>query len=1060
MLELIFQGLIEWIYGLVLEAWEYFVVVFMDILNLDFTYLEDHMDVLPVIRHTILAIGWALLIGNLVFQATKSMMTGLGFEGEDPKLLFTRSFVFAFLLVASPQICDIGLELTSRIITLLEIPDAVDVTLVGDDAFGASDAAWLLVIIVNIVLMFKVFRMLLEIVEQYLVLAFLTICAPMAFGMGGSRNTSDIFTGWCRMFGSMCFVIMSNMLFFKLLLSLLSSVPTGTDILLWIALVFGLVRVARKVDAIITRIGLNPAITGDGLGGRTLPGMLAYTVFRSMASNIIKAAGKSAGSSARGSSSGGSSSKNANGGKPKFSGSTGGAAGGTTSSGKSGTDKNHTSSQSRSSDSTKSGTQQNTATNTASQSNTQSSGGSSWNPAGSPVPVSPDDKEAAAMEGSMPGTGNVNPQAQPTGAKEKSTDRKTSVPPGATRGPSHVNGKTTTGQKTGSSSVKNSTASTSTNSSRNTSARPSQSQFGATAASPSASKPPEVKGGESIRPGRTGTDGTLGGQTKTGSLKSPQPGLVGNSTRSGVHVDTGKPATSRSDPAGTGEQSRPATGNGKLPHPGMAGKDADRGKRAEGGSMTQPNTAGAPAAAQVQRATGKATVPQPGLAEKGKPIRTFSGKNGKLQTGTAGTASGGSDTRKTSVKPTMSQLNTAPDGLGTAPKGTMPQPGLADMGTVRPGSERSGMAAFGAAGTAEGGESRKLSAKAPAVRPGMAGIGGTKPAEASQKGNGTRPGSAGSGMNPVPAGASGENGTAPIGKAGTAGGVSEHTAHIGVQAAQNAAAGPGAQQATRYSNAQRVSQNQTVQNAVNTGQQNAVTLEGAKQVPAAGAGKVPPTAAPGANASGSGKDNRFTQRPATVHAPIGGEKSPAGTAGTAWETQVTPEAREATRMGGAGTGITPPAAVSAPGTAQQETRVTHQTAAAVPGTQRPGEPSASRPKAADSGKRGAPSTASTPQKPHASRSISGEAGKRITQASGSVRQESRPPTRSTAAAGAAPSGKHPGIAGIAPPAARVSHANQGETRPPRPEEPAAEETAATVNTESAMEQTEVTDDGE
>ena len=476
--------------------------------------------------------------------------------------------------------------------------------------------------------------------------------------------------------------------------------------------------------------------------------------------------------------------------------------------------------------------------------------------------------------------------------------------------------------------------------------------------------------------------------------------------------------------------------------------------------MTQPNTAGASTTAQVQRATGKATAPEPGLAERGKPIRTSSEKNGKPQTGTAGTASGGSDTRKTSVKPAMSQLNTAPDGLGTAPKGTMPQPGLADTGTVRPGSERTGMAASGTAWTAAGGESRKASVKAPAVRPGMAGIGGTKPAEVSQKGNNARPGSAGSGMNPVRADTSGESGTAPIGMTGIAGGVSEHTAHIGGLAAQNAAAGPGAQQATRYSNAQRVSQNQTMQNSVQTGQQNAVTLEGAKQVQAAGAGKVPPNAAPGANASGGGTDNRFTQRPATVHAPMGGEKAPAGTAGTAWETQVTPEAREASRMGGAGTGITPPAAVSAPGTAQRETRVTHQTAPVVPGTQRPGEPSASRPKAADSGKRGAPSTASTPQKPHTSRTVSGEAGKRITQASGSVRQESRPSARPEAAAGAAPSGKHPGIAGIAPPAARVSHANQGETRPPRPEEPAAEEAAETVNTESAMEQAEVKDDGE
>ena len=300
MLELIFQGLIEWLYGLLLEAWEYFFSVFMDVLSVDFEYLKTYIPVIPEIMKVLMAVGWALLLGNLVFQATKSMVTGLGFEGEDPKTLFLRTFVFAFLLAASPQICEIGLNITARIIELLDMTSAAEVELVTEDTFGAMGASWLLVIIVNVILMFKVLRMLLEIVEQYLVLAFLTICAPMAFGMGGSKNTADIFTGWCRMFGSMCFVIMSNMLFFKLLLSLLSTVPEGMGILLWIAMVFGVVKVARKVDAIITRIGLNPAITGDGLGGRSLPGMLAYTVIRSMAGRVVKAAGKSAGSSGNG----------------------------------------------------------------------------------------------------------------------------------------------------------------------------------------------------------------------------------------------------------------------------------------------------------------------------------------------------------------------------------------------------------------------------------------------------------------------------------------------------------------------------------------------------------------------------------------------------------------------------------------------------------------------------------------------------------------------------------------------------------------------------------------
>ena len=53
------------------------------------------MPIITTIRQIMLGVGWALLLGNLVFQATRSMMAGGGFEADDPKLLFTRTFVFS-----------------------------------------------------------------------------------------------------------------------------------------------------------------------------------------------------------------------------------------------------------------------------------------------------------------------------------------------------------------------------------------------------------------------------------------------------------------------------------------------------------------------------------------------------------------------------------------------------------------------------------------------------------------------------------------------------------------------------------------------------------------------------------------------------------------------------------------------------------------------------------------------------------------------------------------------------------------------------------------------------
>lgn len=288
-LEWIFKGYVQWVYGLCLEIVEYIANSLLDIFQMDLRYFQQVAPVTDDILKIVIAVGWALLLGNLVFQAMKSMATGLGFQGEDPKMLFTRTFVFAFLLLASQQICELGLSISARVIELLQIPSSVTITIPDESNFDLG-ASWLLIIIIGLIVMWQFVRLCFEVAERYVVTAVLVLLSPLAFAMGGSKNTEDIFKGWCRMFGSMCLMMVMNVIFLKMLISALGYVPTGVAILPWTLLIVGIARVARKIDSIITRIGLNPAITGDGLG-RGLPGMVTYAVVKGISSSIAKAAG-------------------------------------------------------------------------------------------------------------------------------------------------------------------------------------------------------------------------------------------------------------------------------------------------------------------------------------------------------------------------------------------------------------------------------------------------------------------------------------------------------------------------------------------------------------------------------------------------------------------------------------------------------------------------------------------------------------------------------------------------------------------------------------------------
>ncbi|MDR1574248.1 MAG: hypothetical protein LBS24_08055 [Clostridiales Family XIII bacterium] len=300
-LEGVFKGFIQWLYALLLEMAEYAADGLLDVFGMDLAYFESTVPVTGDILGVITASGWALLLGNLVFQAAKGMMSGLGFDAEDPKELFARTFVFAFLLLASRQICDTGLGISRTVIAMLRMPSGMSgvfAALPAEDAFSIG-ASWLLAIIVGIVLVWQLVRLFFEIGERYFLVGFLTVTAPLAFAMGGSRSTADIFKGWARMYASMCLMMVMNVIFVKMLLSAMGAVPTGAAVLPWMIFVVAIARAARKIDGVIARIGLNPAITGEGLG-RTFPGMLSYMVMRSAISNISRSAAGKSGRSAGG----------------------------------------------------------------------------------------------------------------------------------------------------------------------------------------------------------------------------------------------------------------------------------------------------------------------------------------------------------------------------------------------------------------------------------------------------------------------------------------------------------------------------------------------------------------------------------------------------------------------------------------------------------------------------------------------------------------------------------------------------------------------------------------
>lgn len=303
-LEKLVKALFEWLASLWYEMVEYLLDQLMELFNVDLSYFAERVPVIDDIANIFVAVGWALLIGNLAYQAMRSMVSGIGIEAEEPARLFLRTAMFSFLLLVSRQICDIGFGLSATVMEMLQVPDAITFEPFGEETFDTlPNAGWLIVIIVNVVIQWQLIRLFFEVAERYVILCVLTYCAPLAFAMGGSKSTSDIFRGWLRMFASMCVLMVFNLVFVKLVLSALSTDPNGAAIIPWTMLVVGIVRMAKKMDGIILRIGMNPALTGDPLGTH-FPGALTAMTLRSIASIVTHTAAKNTPSSGHSNTSG------------------------------------------------------------------------------------------------------------------------------------------------------------------------------------------------------------------------------------------------------------------------------------------------------------------------------------------------------------------------------------------------------------------------------------------------------------------------------------------------------------------------------------------------------------------------------------------------------------------------------------------------------------------------------------------------------------------------------------------------------------------------------------
>lgn len=175
-----------------------------------------------------LAIGLILL--NWVWQLFKNYGAVAGIEAEDPVKLSLRSVLFILLAYFSDDIVNIVLKIGGtpyHWIMNSDLPplnfadfNSVILVIIGVCANGAVA---LIALILVLILAWNYIKLLFEAAERYVLLGVLVYTAPVAFAMGASQSTSNIFKSWCRMFGGQVFLLIMNAWCLRLFTSMVGS---------------------------------------------------------------------------------------------------------------------------------------------------------------------------------------------------------------------------------------------------------------------------------------------------------------------------------------------------------------------------------------------------------------------------------------------------------------------------------------------------------------------------------------------------------------------------------------------------------------------------------------------------------------------------------------------------------------------------------------------------------------------------------------------------------------------------------------------------------------------
>lgn len=243
----------------------------LKLMGFNLSFFSENFPVVNTMYSILQGVGVALLIAVAVFQLIKFFTGPLSEQSaiSSPLEIIVRMILSIFLIFIGNYFLEMIVNLFSYPYNaLMNIdPDASISVMDGAAAalttIATGGAGLLIALIMIVAIGWNTIKLVIEVVERYLMVGVLTYTSPLAWATISSRATHTIFSKWFSMFLGQCLLMLLNVWSVNMLISIMSN--TNADVFFRFIIALAFCKIAQRFDTYLQALGVNAAHTGGSM---------------------------------------------------------------------------------------------------------------------------------------------------------------------------------------------------------------------------------------------------------------------------------------------------------------------------------------------------------------------------------------------------------------------------------------------------------------------------------------------------------------------------------------------------------------------------------------------------------------------------------------------------------------------------------------------------------------------------------------------------------------------------------------------------------------------------